>query len=183
MGAAIWARGTLTRRAQASLRCSLVPLQKLVRHMASLRLIVAALVLAPYTASFAQDMPAPEAVVASDPERSGMVTSETVTPEARLRALLRRHLMQCWRSPIDLPEPSRLAVTVRFSLNEDGTLSREPRVVAPRRSWFQPHVRTAVDRAVDAVRQCSPYPMATDPFLADRYEMWREVELSFAPPP
>jgi len=103
--------------------------------------------------------------------------------DAHFATLLSQHLRHCWRMPSDLPNPQRLRVTVTFELNEDGALRGEPRVVSPTRYRSDTPMRTAVERALDAVRTCSPYPFAADPIASQHYERWREVQVAFHPPP
>lgn len=104
------------------------------------------------------------------------------TVEERAAQIMAQHMRSCWQSPSDLPDPERLVVTLRFELNEDGTLRGPPRVVSPRNYAFDRHMRTAIERAVRAVRTCAPYPFAADPMLADRHDVWDEQELTFRAP-
>jgi hypothetical protein len=104
------------------------------------------------------------------------------TVEERAQQIMGRHMRSCWQTPADLPDPDRLIVTLQFSLNEDGTLRGQPRVVQPRSYMFDRPMRTAVERAIRAVRQCSPYPFTADPMLANRYDVWDEFELAFRAP-
>ncbi|HYD87042.1 MAG TPA: cell envelope integrity protein TolA [Vitreimonas sp.] len=98
--------------------------------------------------------------------------------EERAAGLLRTHLAQCWRQPDAIDRRTR--VTVSFTLDRDGQLMGEPRLLyasGPHRA----QTRALRQSAIDAIRSCGPFPMATDPFLADRYDVWREVEAVFAP--
>jgi hypothetical protein len=97
------------------------------------------------------------------------------------RAILQAQMRRCWRTPSDLPIPDRLIVTLQFELNEDGTLRGEPRVIHPRTYEADALYRTAVERALRAVRDCAPFPFPEDPILRDHYEAWREVEMRFSP--
>lgn len=114
---------------------------------------------------------------------AGLGTEEVAAIEDRLRALARAHIVRhnCWRMPIDLPEPDRLVVTIQFDVNRNGTLNGQPRVVSPRNYTFDPHMRTAVDLALRAIRLCDPYPFADDPIVGEHYELWREMEYTFRP--
>jgi len=106
---------------------------------------------------------------------------ETAIIENRIRTILRTQMSQCWEMPTDLPEPQRLIVTVAFELNEDGTLRGAPRVVSPRNYRRDAPFRVAVERALRAVRACSPYSFHEDPVLRDHYESWNELEMRFLP--
>lgn len=114
-------------------------------------------------------------------EGQGLGTEERVTIEARAAALVRTHMRRCWRMPIDLPDPDRLRVRVEFQLNRNGTLNGQPRVLSPTNYTFDPYMRTAVDAALRAVRQCDPYPFPDDPTVGEHYEIWRTQIYDFGP--
>jgi hypothetical protein len=80
---------------------------------------------------------------------------------------------RCWRSPADMPNPERLIVTVRVTLNRDGTLAASPGVVSAVLPGDAP-MRVAADNALRAVRTCGPYKLP-----ADSYADWREMDLRF----
>ena len=84
---------------------------------------------------------------------------------------------------IELPQSQRLVVTVAFELNEDGTLRGDPRVVSPRNYLFDPPYRTAIERALHAIRSCAPYPFSDDPILREHYDSWDELEMTFTTAP
>jgi len=110
----------------------------------------------------------------------GQGTADRVTVEARVAALVDRHLRRCWRMPDDLPDPDRLVVTLAFQLNRNGTLSGQPRVVSPRNYTFDAPMNEAVNRAMRAVRQCDPYTILTDdPIVGPHFDIWREQEVTF----
>ncbi|MGQ0533391.1 MAG: hypothetical protein ACT4OF_11970 [Caulobacteraceae bacterium] len=114
---------------------------------------------------------------------AGLGTAEVAAMEDRLRALARAHISRnnCWRMPIDQPDPDRLVVTIQFDINRNGTLNGQPRVISPRNYTFDPAMRVAVDSALRAIRTCDPYPFADDPVVGDHYELWREMEYTFRP--
>lgn len=114
---------------------------------------------------------------------AGLGTAEVAALEDRLRALARAHISRgnCWRMPVDLPDPERLVVTIQFDLNRNGTLNGQPRVVSPRNYTFDNDMRVAVDYALRAIRTCDPYPFADDPVVGEHYELWREMEYTFRP--
>jgi hypothetical protein len=115
---------------------------------------------------------------------AGLGTAEVAAMEDRLRALARAHISRnnCWRMPIDQPDPERLVVTIRFEINRNGTLNGQPRVIAPRNYTFDPPMRVAVESALRAIRTCDPYPFADDPVVGEHYELWRDMEYTFRPP-
>lgn len=113
---------------------------------------------------------------------AGLGTAEVASLQDRVRALAQAAFRRCWRMPADLPDPDRLIVTVQFSLNRNGTLNGQPRVISPSNYTFDAPMRTAVEAALRAVRTCDPYPFADDPVVGDHYEVWRDTEYTFRPP-
>lgn len=116
-------------------------------------------------------------------EGAGLGTQEVAAIEDRLRALMRAHFQrhQCWREPADARDPASLVVTVRITLNRNGSLEGEPLLVSPTSSGGNPEMRAAIDNALRAVRQCDPFPLADDPVAAEHYNMWRRIEYTFRP--
>ncbi len=112
---------------------------------------------------------------------AGLGTAEVAALEDRVRALARAHMRRCWRMPVDLPEPERLIVTLEFDINRNGTLNGQPRVVSPRNYTFDAPMRSAVEAAQRAVRQCDPYPFPDDPVVGEHYDVWRRTEFTFRP--
>jgi hypothetical protein len=92
-------------------------------------------------------------------------------------AEVKHQLMRCWAPPAGIPPGTMLLVKVRFELNRDGTLARDP-VVLPvnsgdlQNAQFQP----AAKSALRAVRACTPLQLP-----AARYEIWEDVEVVFDP--
>lgn len=115
-------------------------------------------------------------------EGAGLGTAEVAAMEDRVRALVRRHLLRCWRMPIDQPDPGRLVVTLEFELDRNGNLRGQPRVTSPRITTFDAPMRAAVDAAQRAVRTCDPYPFPEDPVVGQHYETWDQLEFTFRPP-
>ncbi len=103
--------------------------------------------------------------------RAGAGSAMTATAEDALRAQLKR----CWRAPVDLPNPERLVVKVRVSLNRDGAIARPPEVVdaAPPGDGA---MKAAEERATRAVRVCAPYALPPE-----GYEIWSDLILRFDP--
>jgi hypothetical protein len=112
---------------------------------------------------------------------AGLGTAEVAAIEDRIRALSRAHILRqnCWRMPIDLPDPERLVVTVRFELDRNGRLRGQPEVISPRNYTFDPPMRTAAEAALRAVRTCDPFPFAEDPVVGSHFDQWRQVEFTF----
>jgi len=113
---------------------------------------------------------------------AGLGTAEVAALEGRLAGLMERAMQRCWRAPTDQPDYQRLVVTLEFDLDRNGNLRGPPRVVSPRGNLsFDPALRIAVNNAVRAVQSCEPYPFATDPLLADHYEVWDQITFNFEP--
>ena len=123
--------------------------------------------------------------VAPDAE-GGPVDAERVGPGQRLLASEEALVQACmvsadgWQQLTGVPNAETLVVTVTFSLRPDGTLATQPKVknagqIARSGNAFW---RVAQDRAVQAAMSCAPYDYL-DP---DRYEQWRDFEMTFTPP-
>lgn len=126
--------------------------------------------------AFAQDAPPATQVRPPRQLRFGPTPIEQAIASAVIR-----HLQGCWQSTADLGPD--ISVTVRFALNEDGSIDGAPRVMYPRPWAFSHAEREAVRRALEAVRRCDPFPLADDPELAAHYDAWRQQEVTFASPP
>jgi colicin import membrane protein len=84
-------------------------------------------------------------------------------------ALLHRQLYACWTPPAG----AKVIVTVRFALNEDGSLAGVPILV---KSTAGAQSRAVAESALLAVQRCAPFKLP-----ADAYELWKEVEVVFDP--
>lgn len=100
--------------------------------------------------------------------------SSTVAVEA----LLTSQLYRCWRGVDDLPDPNRLVVTVNFDVNIDGSLKGGVDVVSPKRVIGDAYLRTAVERALTAVRSCD---LRVPEGSEESYEAWKNVTVNFRP--
>ncbi|HWA01421.1 MAG TPA: hypothetical protein VG841_14010 [Caulobacterales bacterium] len=112
---------------------------------------------------------------------AGAGTADVVSLQDRVRALMEREMRRCWRTPVDLPDPERLVVTVQFDLDRNGHLRGQPRITSPQNYTFDPAMRTAAESALRAVRQCDPYPFPDDPVVKDHFEIWAQLEHTFRP--
>jgi hypothetical protein len=115
--------------------------------------------------------------------------AQEITPEqrqiveSRVATLVAESMLRCWRMPTNEPSPERLVVTVQFELRADGSLDGAPRVISPQNFHNDRSMTRAVKYATRAVRRCSPYALATDPITGGHYELWRQMEFTFRPPP
>lgn len=107
-------------------------------------------------------------------ERVGLGTSVTLSEIDALRAQVSR----CWSPPAGAANPEDLIVTVKISLNTDGTLASAPEVAARDRGRVisDQYFRVAAEAAIRAVRRCEPYRLPVE-----KYSTWREIELRFDP--
>jgi len=90
-----------------------------------------------------------------------------------LEAALRAQIYQCWRRPADTS--ARLIVSLQIELGPDGNLVRDPKLIRPTsRAGADGKLLVAIDDAMRAVRQCSPFSLP-----ADRHTQWRLVNFDF----
>ena len=91
--------------------------------------------------------------------------------------LLRDQLHRCWQPPIGAQGAAKPPVpTVRVSLNQDGSLAREPAVT---NASADPLFRAVADSATRAARSCSPLriPAQFQPY----YQDWKDLVVNFDP--
>jgi colicin import membrane protein len=91
-----------------------------------------------------------------------------------LLVLVRRQITSCWNPPVGTGVPP---VSVRFALNQDGSLAGDPAVLPVnsrdlQNAKFQP----AAQSAVRAVRTCMPLRLPSA-----WYDFWKEMEIRFDP--
>ena len=110
-------------------------------------------------------------------ERIGPGDRLTASDVAKMQAAVGR----CWQTQalIGAPEPEKLVVQVEFELSQDGRVDGQVRVrnalqisLSGNQFW-----KVAEQVAVRAVISCQPY----DFLSAERYHVWREMELTFDP--
>lgn len=112
---------------------------------------------------------------ATEIERAGAGNRQGNT--ASLQAAMRRQIGYCWRSVDDLPDPSRLVVTISVELDLDGNIKGSARITDPaRRPIGDRYMGTAMDRALIAVRKCAPYKLPPDD-----YDKWNEITVVIGP--
>lgn len=111
--------------------------------------------------------------------RVGDGSRESQTLESRVASLMDRHMARCWRSTVDAADPDQLVVTLRINLDREGRLVGRPELVRPSSVRGNPRLRVAVDNAIRAAYQCSPYPFPDDPTVGEHYEFWRSNNVRF----
>src|SRR5204863_9437429 len=116
----------------------------------------------------------PAPVVTTTPQATRDVPM-TVSELDAFRAAVER----CWSVPAGARDAQSLRVTTRVFLNPDGTLAKTPEIVDEARMnrTGEENFRTAAESARRAVQRCAPYRMLP----ANKYDTWREVELTFDP--
>ena len=87
---------------------------------------------------------------------------------------MRAHIQKLWRPPADKTNQEEVVVSVRLSLNPDGTLAGPPRVMT--RGTTERYLK-ARDSAVRAILRAQPFTM----LLPMNYELWKEIELTLDP--
>lgn len=92
--------------------------------------------------------------------------------------MIRSQFIPCWAMPAGAKDAANLAVKVKVTLQQDGTVLTA--AVAPDqmgRYSSDTFFRAAADSAVRAVHKCSPLKNLP----SDKYGSWREMELNFDP--
>lgn len=91
---------------------------------------------------------------------------------------LRDQISQCWNAPVGASHPEQLIVTVEVFLNSDGSVAQPPQLTADSAAAASgnPFLRAAGDAAMRAIYVCAPYKLP-----ADRYQLWRDITVTFDP--
>lgn len=100
----------------------------------------------------------------------GTATKLSMSERAGIDNAVRDQVSQCWSPPVGGVAGENMIVRVKFTLNEDGSLSGQPSVDQMGAS------RAAADAALRAVRRCSPLKLP-----AEAYDYWRSVDIRFDP--
>jgi outer membrane biosynthesis protein TonB len=87
---------------------------------------------------------------------------------------LRAQIEKCWIVQAGARYAEELVVRIRIYLNPDGTLRGEPQIVDRARLESDPYFRAAAESAARAILKCQPFRMP-----ADKYDRWRDIELTF----
>ena len=94
--------------------------------------------------------------------------------EQMIVAMLNSAFEQCWNKPLAGGGVAAPVVTLRWTLNQDGTLHGEPKVVQTDKS--NPLADQAERAALRAVQTCVPFQLPPE-----QYNMWREITWKFNP--
>ena len=106
--------------------------------------------------------------------KTGTDNGNKARAEQMVSALLNSALKECWSKPLAGGGVSAPAVKLKWTLNPDGTLSGEPKIVQTDRG--NPLAEQAERAAIRAVQTCVPFQLPPD-----QYAVWREIEWSFNP--
>lgn len=87
---------------------------------------------------------------------------------------VRQRVQRCWniRDFAGSADADKLSATIRFSLNQDGSLAGLPSVVNTSGGSLS---RLFAERAIQAVQKCAPY----DFLPPDKFTSWRDMRLKF----
>lgn len=86
---------------------------------------------------------------------------------------LRAQIQACWNPPVGAEEAEKLIVRLRIQFRPDGTLSRDPELLNKGGTTY---FRIAAEAAMRAVLRCQPYTLP-----AHKYDVWKDVEVTFDP--
>ena len=122
-----------------------------------------------------------------DPQRH-VASAETVNTSAALGApngqavqlsvsemdALKRRLSECWNPPPGVDINSNVYVVLDTIFNPDGSLAKEPTVVADTAAALGPALAESGKRALLA---CQPFTM----LKPEHYDAWKEILIGFNP--
>lgn len=91
--------------------------------------------------------------------------------------LIRQTIRKCWHFPAGLKNAEDLVVDIRMELDPEGNVTKAE-IIDNGRMNFDSDYRTAAENAHRAVLdpECNPLPLPKD-----KYDEWKELELSFNP--
>ena len=113
-----------------------------------------------------------------DNENSGIKAEEVgETLTATQIDLIRQTIRKCWHFPAGLRNAEDLIVDIKMELDPEGNVTRAE-IVDTNRMASDPDYRTAAENAYRAVLdpKCNPLPLPKE-----RYNEWKDLELSFNP--
>jgi outer membrane biosynthesis protein TonB len=111
-------------------------------------------------------------------ENTGMKAEEVgETLTATQVDLIRQTIRKCWHFPAGLKNADALIVDIKMSLDPEGNV-KSAEIVDKKRMKNDPNFKVAAEYAYRAVLDpiCNPLPLPKE-----KYEEWKELELSFNP--
>ncbi len=127
----------------------------------------------PKTPEKAEKQPKP----APPTPRSEMSELATVTQLDALRTIIRRQIEPCWNPPVGATDAEDLVVRIQVWVDPDGTV-RQAKILDAGRMSVDRFYEAAADSARRAILNPRCNPLKLPP---DRYELWRELVLTFNP--
>ena len=118
------------------------------------------------------------AIANGDNENSGIKAEEVgEVLTATQIDLIRQTIRKCWHFPAGLKNAEDLIVDIEMELDQDGNVTKA-KIVDTSRMNTDPDYRTAAENAYRAVLdpECNPLPLPKE-----KYEEWKNLELSFNP--
>lgn len=118
------------------------------------------------------------AIATGDNENSGIKAEEVGDVLTATQVdLIRQTIRKCWHFPAGLKNAEDLVVDIEMELDQDGTVKRA-KIVDTSRMNSDPEYKIAAENAYRAVLdpECNPLPLPKD-----KYEEWKNLELSFNP--
>jgi hypothetical protein len=118
------------------------------------------------------------AIANSDNDNSGIKAEEVgETLTATQIDLIRQTIRKCWHFPSGLKNAEDLVVDIKMELDQEGNV-KKAEIVDRKRMLTDSNYRIAAENAYRAVLDpdCNPLPLPKD-----KYEEWKNLELSFNP--
>lgn len=118
------------------------------------------------------------AIAKGDNENAGMKAEEVgAVLTATQVDLIRQTIRKCWHFPAGLKNAEDLVVDIKMELNPEGNVVNAD-IINKERMQSDPDFRIAAENAYRAVLDpnCNPLPLPKE-----RYEEWKDLELSFNP--
>jgi outer membrane biosynthesis protein TonB len=123
------------------------------------------------------ETPGEEHKLSTGPQKTEAV-GEANAMTASWQALINEQFKRCWNVQGGAQDAEKQIVTVHVELNPDGSLARSPEVVnAAEVALGGQTFQIAAERALRAVRACSPLKQLPP----DRYSDWHEMDFVFDP--
>ncbi len=129
------------------------------------------------SAAAGADTPPSKSSTAKGPTAGTKTGTDTVNKaraEQMVVAMLTSAFKECWSKPLAGGGVAAPAVKLRWTLNQDGTIQAEPRVMQSDRN--NPLAEQAERAAIRAVHSCVPFQLPPD-----QYNVWREITWNFNP--
>lgn len=119
-----------------------------------------------------------EASSEESPSKSDTAYIDSLPLSMSEKDAIRNQIAKCWNVPAGAKDAHELVVVLRLTLEKDGSLINVYLHKSQQgRYGSDPFFRAAVDSAMRAVRACTPL----QGMPAEKYQSWKDVELTFDP--